>query len=334
MPLLAERAGMSSMDTGWKPWLVLYRIAFVMAIPAAGLQILGKGTEIQFGESAGPAAQLSLANLQNNYWNYYELVDGFVALNMTKGVTETLVSGEHGVQDHRRVSRFRDAELQVNFEPYTDEVEPTETPGRLVTYRIAPVFLNWASCLTRYRMSTSCLQENPVKAWAISKSNTFCSMQRSVGCKPPKPLLGPVYRCSKPRNGTTATGDEIVYGEVGVNRTTPIEGLCGHVTKTPPEGAIDELGALLLYDAWPKASIPNENTLWLDVTPDDCLNDIEACQANWSNLYLAGLAFQVLTNLLILIPCIQDCRVDARIRLALKFVEEEKLKKKNAAQKL
>merc|ERR1719359_370333 len=107
---------------------------------------------------------LKLEGLQNTYWNYFELSDGFVALNLTKGITETLVPEEHGVKKHRRVSRFRDAELRINTEPYSDEVEPTETPGRLTTYRVAPVFSNWDACLARYRMSTACLQRNPILA--------------------------------------------------------------------------------------------------------------------------------------------------------------------------
>lgn len=312
IPLFAEKAGMSALDTGWKPWLVLYRFSFMTAIPACMLQVLGLGAAAEFGMPAGTAGKLSLTKLENNYWNYFELSDGFVALNLTKGITETLVAEEHGVEDHRRVSRFRDAEIRVNIEPFSDQAEPTETPGRLATYRLAPIFENWESCLTRYRMSTGCLTRNPIKAWAISKSTSLCSAQRSVGCRPPKPRLEPVYRCSNE--------EKMVQG---AETQEPITGLCGHVSSPPPAGAIDELGALLLYDAWPKISLPDATTIWLDVSPDECLNDTAACKASWSNLFIAGLVFQILTNMCILIPCYLDCKVDHKIRQARRFVEEE-----------
>jgi hypothetical protein len=316
LPLIAERSGMSSLETGWKPFLVLYRLAFVVTVPAAALQVLGTGAEVEFGLSAGAAGELKLEDLVNTYWNYYELADGFVALNLTKGVTETRAPEEHGVEEHRRFSRFRDAELRVNTEPYSDQPEPTETPGRLATYRISPVFANWAPCTTRYRISAQCLVENPVLAWAVSKTTSLCATYKSVACRPPKPKLDPVYQCS---DGG---------GVYGVGRKEPIEGLCGHVALPPPEGAIDEFNALLIYDAWPKISLPSSDSLWLDVTPDECIGNPSECQATWSTMATAGFACQLLANLFIVVSMILDCRIDCRIRQARKIIEEEEHKER------
>jgi len=311
IPLLAKRAGMNALESGWKPYLVLWRISFVTAGIACVLQVQGSGEQNGFGLSSGAPGDLKLEQLNNDFWNYFELKDGFVGLNLTKGVVETLAPGEHGVPAHRRFSRFRDAELSINKEPYSDNVEPTETPGMLSTYRIAPVFANWAPCVANYRISSRCLELNPVRAWAVSTSTSLCSRYKSVGCKPPKPFLEPVYQCSQ------------AGGVRGIETTNPVQGFCGHVAKAPPDGAIDELGALLLYDSWPKVSLPKPSTLWLDVSPDSCINDPALCEASWSQLYLAGLAFQILTNIFILISAFCDCRVDYKIRKARYFVDKQ-----------
>jgi len=312
IPLLSATAGMNPLESGWKPFLVFWRLSLLTAIPACVLQVQGLGTQNAFGQSAGGLGSLKLQDLQNEFWNYFELADGFVALNLTKGIVETLAREEHGVKQHRRISRFRDAELRINREPYSDIPEPTETPGRLATYRIAPVFDNWAPCTSRYRISVRCLERNKVRAWAIAKSTSLCSQYKSVGCKPPKPYLEPIYGCSGPLGGVK-----------GVETSLKIEGFCGHVTKAPPEGAIDELGALLLYDAWPRTSLPSANSLWLDVAPDECVGNPASCEEQWSQLYSAGLAFQIVSNILVLVSAFFDCKVDAKIRKARYWQMEE-----------
>mmetsp|Transcript_5010 Transcript_5010/g.7783 ORF Transcript_5010/g.7783 Transcript_5010/m.7783 type:complete len:431 (+) Transcript_5010:2-1294(+) len=318
IPLLAERAGMTARETGWKPYLAMYRCSFLLGCPTLALMILGEGQKLWHGESVGSSGEFLLDQVPNKYWSYFELKDGFVALNLTKGITETLAAAEHGPPEYKRVSRFRDSELRINYEPYSDVPEPTETPGTLATYRIAPVFSDWAYCTTRYRISTNCLRQNPVKAWAISKSNSICSTYNSVSCRPPKPLLEPLYQCSD--NGGTR----------GDATKSPIAGICGRVTKPPPDGAIDELAALLLYDAWPSFSVPKPTDLWLDVSPDDCISDPKSCEDTWSQLWLAGFIFQILTNILMVVPAIQDCMVDYKIRAARTFMDKQETEKKRA----
>jgi hypothetical protein len=320
-PLAAEKAGMSALDTGWKPYLVLYRFSFVLTIPAVVFQLWGKGAEVAFGTAAGPPGGFRLDQLENTYWNYFELSDGFVALNLTKGIVETMAAREHGVKGHRRYSRFSDAELRINTEPYSDEVEPTEVPGRLVTYRIAPVFSNWATCVTRYRISTNCLLQNPVMAWAVSRSTSICSRLGSVGCRPPKPHLEPVYQCS-------TANDDGTWGIQGVGNKAEVGGVCGHVGLAPPVGALDELSALMLYDAWPKISLPSADHLWLDVSPDDCISQPDKCKTEWGEWYLVGLVFQILANLCIAIPAYYDCKVDRRIRDARRYFEMKETQKR------
>jgi len=317
IPLLGERAGMKSSETGWKPYLAMYRCAFLLAIFAIVLTVLGTGQKLWFGTKAG-SKNLKITNLKNKYWTWFELADGFVALNLTKGVTETLAAEEHGIKGFRRKSRYRDTQLRVNKEPFSDMPEPTETPGSLAQYVVAPIFESWAYCATRYRISANCLTQNPVRAWAVQRSTSLCSRARSVACRPPQPSLKPVYRC------TAKDG-----GKKGELTKLPISGICGRVTLPPPDGAIDELGALMIYDAWPKNTLPKKSDLWIDVSPDECIAEPQICDDAWSLLGLVGLIFQILTNLCLVTTMIQDCRVDRKIRAAYEFMEEQdKLKKK------
>lgn len=316
IPLLAPRAGMNAAESGWKPYLVLWRLGLFLGLPACYLQVSGDGQQNAWGEPAGVLGEIKVTEIENVFWNYFETSNGFVALNLTKGIVETLAPAEHGVKKHRRISRYRDAELRINREPYSDVPEPTETPGRLATYRLAPIFESWAPCVTNYRISARCLRRNPVKAWAVSKSTSICSSYKSVGCRPPKPFLEPVYNCGNGKGGTP-----------GASTTMPMDGFCGHVTSPPPEGAIDELSALLLYDAWPKIALPKPDTLWLNVDPDPCISDPDACKAMWSTLTFAGFALQMLGNAMVVVAAFLDLRVDGQIRKARKlFLDEQRAK--------
>merc|ERR1719221_544808 len=183
---------------------------------------MGFGQRSAFGEAAGPPGGLKLGELSNDYWSYFEASDGFVGLNLTKGVIETLDKTVHGDADSERRSRFRDAELRINTEPFADVPEPTEPPNMITAYRIAPIFAAYAPCVARYKISGSCLARNPVQGWAISETRSLCSDLRMVACKPPKPLLEPVYGCSDPGNAERV-------------------GLCGRIIQPPFEEVIDEL---------------------------------------------------------------------------------------------
>jgi len=309
LPMLAERAGMSPFETGWKPYLVFYRCSYFMAVPALVCLAMGYGERSAFGESAGPAGALTLGKLSNDYWNYFEASDGFVGLNLTKGVIETLDKTVHGDVESERKSRFRDAELRINTEPFSDVPEPTEPPNMLKAYRIAPIFASWAPCVARYRVSGACLQRNRVEGWALSETRSLCSDLRMVACKPPKPLLEPVYGCSDPDNAVH--GGRSV-GPIGV-------GLCGRIIQPPFEGVIDELKALLLSDGWPEISIPNATSLWVDVQPNKCIAAPDDCLNRWSTVGMVGVLFALLTSSCIVVPAALDCVTDYRIRSAANF---------------
>ena len=49
-------------------------------------------------------------------------------LNLTKGITETLEKTVHN-RNVPRLSRYRDAEIVNNREPFSNEEEPTVPPG-------------------------------------------------------------------------------------------------------------------------------------------------------------------------------------------------------------
>jgi len=310
LPKLADLTGMQPRQTGWKTYLCMYRAAFLTAIPSLLFIALGFGRQVAFGVSAGK--DITMSELEPASWNFFSATDGFVALNLTKGVVETLKRVEHGEEGIRRVSRFRDAELRINKEPFSDVPEPTTAPGMLAVYRIAPVFGFWSNCASRYRASTQCVYSNPVVAWAIASTDSLCSDLRTLACSSPKPMLEPVYNCGS---------DTPVYG---IEAVDPIAGLCGRVVKPPAEGVMDELGRLLLIEGWPGDRLPNKSNVWVDVHQDPCISFPDECAAQWTTQGAIGLIFAALTITCIITPAIVDCRVDKQFRDALGFIEETK----------
>jgi len=318
-PALAQLAGLMPSSTGvdWKPYLVFYRLAYFCSVPALVFMYIGPGGRESHGFPEGDVEDISLTELTRGSYKYFRANDGFVALNLTKGITETLERGEHNV-NVPRMSRFRDAQIVNNREPFSNEVEPTVPPGFQETYRIAPVFLSWAPCVTRYRISAGCLKQNEVAGWAIATSRAACTTFRMVSCRVQDPQLEPTYRCA-------------TNPIAGSSYADPIQGLCGRSTIPPSDEVQDEPSALLLLDGWPESSLPNSTHGWYDVWPDDCIADINECEQRWTMYEQVGLSLCGLTILLAVVPLAIDWTVDARFRSALKFQEDLKKKTNKAA---
>jgi hypothetical protein len=245
---------------------------------------------------------------------HFRANDGFVALNLTKGITETLPITNHSDAVPRQ-SRFRDAQIVNNREPFSDEVEPTVPPGFQENYRIAPVFARWAPCVTRYRISAGCLKQNEVVGWAFATSRALCTNLRMVACRQMSPQLNPLYKCAT---------DKIV----GKEHKAPVQGLCGRSVDPPIDEVIDELKALLLLDGWPEETMPNSTQGWYNVWPDECISNQQECESSWSMYESIALALGGITSLMAIAPVFIDCYVDARIRAAQSFAEACRLKSK------
>ena len=291
VPVLAGYSGLMVPETGvdWKIYFVLYRMCYFTSVPSVVLMYFGPGERLAFGESEGGLEDISLTELTLGSYKYFRAFDGFVALNLTKGITETLEKTVHN-RNVPRLSRYRDAEIVNNREPFSNEEEPTVPPGFMETYRIAPVFLQWAPCTTRYRISAGCLNQNQVVGWAVATSRALCTNLRMVSCRVQNPLLEPVYRCS-----TNATKGREFKGT--------INGLCGRSIPAPNPQVIDELSALLLLDGWPESRLPNASHGWYDVWPEPCVSNAEACNQHWSLLESLGSWIMFIAFLLLLILC-------------------------------
>ena len=253
VPVLAGYSGLMVPETGvdWKTYFVLYRMSYFTSVPSVFLMYFGPGERLAFGEAEGGIEDISLTELTQASYKYFRAFDGFVALNLTKGITETLDKTVHNRNVPRR-SRYRDAEIVNNREPFSNEEEPTVPPGFMETYRIAPVFLEWAPCTTRYRISAGCLNQNQVVGWAIAQSRALCTNLRMVSCREQNPLLDPVYRCAKNRTrGADYLGGGLskLWSLFGPNTGPnlgdpkrdhnfdnypgPIQGLCGRSIPAP-----------------------------------------------------------------------------------------------------
>eukprot|EP00929_Paragymnodinium_shiwhaense_P051958 TRINITY_DN26069_c0_g1_i1.p1 TRINITY_DN26069_c0_g1~~TRINITY_DN26069_c0_g1_i1.p1 ORF type:complete len:552 (+),score=70.57 TRINITY_DN26069_c0_g1_i1:140-1657(+) len=309
IPILSEKAGMMPRTSGWKPYLVVYRFAFILAVPAFVLIYYGWGAMTAFGDAEGVAGQVLVSDLTANSAKYFEAADGFVALNLTKGIWKTASRTEHGGVGQRRISRFRDAELLINTEPYTGLEEPTVPPGALDLYVMAPIFSTWEPCAAKYRISSTCLGKYPPRGWALIKSGGICNDMSMLACRPQQPKLRPFYKCSTENiDGRSMTG--------------PIQGLCGRIVLPPPQPIMDELGALLLAEQWPKQVLPNETVPWIDVSADECIAQPKACLDHWNLLGILGMCLSIVVVLCIAIPAVIDWKVDNRIRDARKFWDD------------
>lgn len=275
-----------------------------------------------FGVREGTVGGITMEELTKGSNNFFEASNGFVALNLSKGVVETLYAAEHGrleqVTDSAikpRWGRFRDAELKINREPFGDIPDPTLPPDTRSVYRVAPIFDGWAPCLSNYRISSSCLENNPVRGWAASSTGSLCVSLGMVACGPPQPVIEPVYSCST----------EPVYGKQYGNETNGT-GLCGRVTPHIPIGVIAELKVLLKLDGWPDDSLPNETSMWVNVEQDPCISNPEPCQANWSIMLAVGMILAASALSCIAYAAYQDCATDKTIRDARKTWEAAKMK--------
>lgn len=319
VPVLSSYSGLMVIETGvdWKTYFVSYRLAYFTSVPGVILMYFDPGDRAAFGLPDGGNEDISLTELTLGSYRYFRAHDGFVALNLTKGITETLQKTVHN-RNVPRLSRYRDAEVVNNREPFSSEIEPTVPPGFMENYRIAPVFLEWAPCTTRYRISAGCLNQNQVVGWAVATSRSLCTNLRMVSCREQDPLLDPLYHCT----------DAPVRGQVFKGS---IQGLCGRTVPPPTSEVIDELSALLLLDGWPENRLPNVTHGWYDVWPEECINNTEKCESQWNSIEMLGLICVGLTILLALLPWILDCRTDAKIRTAMAFQEEIKTRSKKGA---
>lgn len=309
LPILAQKAGINPSLTGWKPYLVIYHCSYLLALPALICFYLGLGHQSAFGLAAGRAGEVSMGALVPGSGRYFEASDGYVALNLTKGVLETFERTEHGDQK-KRISRFRNAELVINKEPFSDQVEPTVPPGTTQLYVIAPIFGEWAPCATKYRISTTCLGNNAPVGWAFVKLQSMCNGLNMVACRASLPELSPIYKCS-----TTQLQGRLEKGAV--------VGLCGRVVLPPPESVVDELAAIYLSEQWPLASLPNSTQVWVDVHQDPCIGQPASCVEQWELIAYVGNGFAILVVLCILVPAAMDWTVDRRIREARKYWHEQ-----------
>jgi len=311
MPYLSEQAGMHARSTGWKPYMVFYRMAFATSVPALFFLSLGWGGQAAHGLPASKSeADLSVGQLQSSLsGKYFEAVDGFVALNLTKGITEIALRSTHG-GNHLRISRYRDAELLINREPFTGLTEPTVPPGRQKLYVLAPIFRTWSPCVSRYQISSVCLNSQVIVGWAYSSSTSMCESFGAMNCRAGDMTLDPVYKCAT----------EAIHGNKYV---LPVGGLCGRVSMPPQDDVIDELSGLLKSDGWPLANMPNASMPWIDVTPEECMGRVEECTAYWNQMGSLGTLFVLLTALFILIPAYMDQRIDANIREVQSYIQEK-----------
>lgn len=320
IPRMSIDAGMVSTDL-WKPYFACYRMAFLFSLPALICIGLGYGEISGFGSrtpSGGdPSGKPSIKDLKaDQVGQHFELRDAFVGTNLTKSLVRTLNLHEHG--DPKKTSRYQQSQylLSEEREDYIDQGIPLPTvpPDTRTQFLVAPVFQSWEKCVTRQRISTLCVQNNPIVAWAIAQTDNLCAELGMVACHQAEPILDPVYHCSTP-NGAFKASD---------NREGPYVGLCGRLVKPPDDPVIEQLLDIMRADGWSDDRFP-PTPLWISVVHEKCIGSPDECLEQWNIIGLIGIVFSSLTGLCILATIVMDCQMDRHIRRARMYAQIKSL---------
>lgn len=305
IPQMSRNAGMVSSDS-WKPYFTCYRLSYLFAMPALICLGLGYGKISSFGTS--PGSDTSIVDLKaDRVGQHFILRDGFVGTNLTKSLVRTLNLHEHG--DPPKTSRYQQAEYLLRDERQ-DFLEqgiemPTLPPDTRTQYLIAPVFQNWEKCVTRQRISTLCVENNPIVAWAMAKTESLCGELGMLACKMEEPILDPVYHCS--------SADRMFKSSD--NREGSYEGLCGRTIAPPDDPVIEQFLDIMRGEGWTDDRFPTQQ-LWIDVAYEECIGRPDECQSGWELVGLIGIILASLTGFCILATMVLDCQTDRQIRRA------------------
>jgi len=310
MPQMSRSAGMVSTDS-WKPYLACYRLSYLFSLPAFLCLGLGYGQISSFGtspSSSDGSQKPSISDLSaDKVGQHFELRDAFVGTNLSQSLVRTLNLHEHG--DPPKTSRYQQAEYLLPDEREDFQEQgipmPTVPPDTRTQYLVAPVFMNWEKCVTRQRISTLCVENNPIVAWAIAQTESVCSELGMLTCKLEEPVIDPVYHCSTPSRMFKSSD----------NREGPYEGLCGRTIKPPDDPVIEQLLDIMRGEGWTDDRFP-ATPLWIDVSYEGCIGSPDECVSQWELVGLIGILFACLTGLCILITMVLDCQTDRQIRRA------------------
>lgn len=330
LPICAARAGMGTrMGQGnWKPYLCCYRLTYLLMIPSICCLGLGYGQMISFGEveTLDPAVreqkvieqrQTGLLGIligiedvkAKRVGNFFQVNNGFVALNLTKSVVKTLGAYDRVAKDGKKLQPSKYQEVEY-FEPEEEsqQIAPLP-PDTRMQFVVAPVFRRWQSCLTRFRTTSRCIEENPIVAWAVVATETPCSDLGSVSCQIERPVLDPIYNCQQEMDHNLKDS-KVRYGQTTMGY---IGQLCGRVAAPAPLLVREEFFSLYERDGWKDAS---KTTLWIDVTPDGCIADYKGCKARWELLGFVGVLLGAFVGGFMVFSIWADCYVDLKLREA------------------
>lgn len=197
LPVFAEHAGIGVFDANWKPFAHFFRLAFLCAIPAVIFITLGLGGSVAGGGDVLMSAR-TMKDMQAvadndvpaRVGDAFALDDGFIALNQTKALVETVFVSAMGTKkpqvregvEFEKPTHF----VPVDFFQAEDPLAPPPPPlpnDMIGMYVIAPIFESWQVCLTRAEMTNICMIDNNLLGFAYAEIETWCRWFKIMGCK-------------------------------------------------------------------------------------------------------------------------------------------------------
>ena len=332
-----------------KPFIPVFFIIYLIAIPASLLCYLGFGRLSQMGSpiwsADGYGNQVSIFELSSRSASlqvdrdYFESSDGFIAFNLSKSVihtlnayplesSDTLYSGlsnpiidqifgpENTTYSNLYVSEYPIFDSSTNEEMYHDV---------LSRWTVAPIFQTSDPCLEGYApIHVTCMVSNTILGWALSTdSNSFCRSIHSSACD----LEGQTdYRLS-------------VYYPLNFSSYTPTSvGVSGIVSSTPPEYIVEAIKRRFVADGWPidvdSANYPSGMpSLWMQPIPD-ITTKMEAVRFSFNVFKYISIFLISLAVVVAILPFVLDLQTDLLVkqmiisqREVLQAVNDEAMKR-------
>ena len=314
-----------------KPFLFLFYLSYLSAVPAMILCYLGFGRATSIGTditlaSATVSDLVARSQTLEPGRDYFEDVTGFIAFNLSKSVVHTVNeypidpadSLYYGLTNPVIDSVYGEetvdySDLHVSEVPLFSTSQPALFPDVISQWTVAPIFQSTSKCLQSVPpVHVTCMLANKIIGWAVaSDTSSVCRAMSSSTCT--------VW-------GQTNQSLSIYYPSP-LNFTTPVtSSFTGMLAKKPPSNIVEAIRRRYNADGWPidmdtinyPSGMPD---LWVQVIPD-IVELVEEAKEEFNIFTYIAIALMGLTTVLVLVPFVLDVYADS---LVMQLIKEQKI---------
>ena len=266
---------------------MLFDLSLITSFLAILLLAMGWGSVTAMSDQVLSTSTASLTSGQIQTGNALFLNDGYVALNHSVGVIQTL--RKYPLQSWDSLNRDSSGNASYFSEVMVVGSNLTNVKDLHVDirgiYTVAPVLQSKPDCLVDSNpISSKCADTITILGWAFTQSSSLCTTLGMSVCSQSDPLiLHPQYDCNKNN------------------------GLCAVVTSQPADEVVSNIMSRFAANNWPKST----TGLWLQVNSlSTCDTDPATCTAIYSVIGSFGVCVAVLSLVLMVTVFHLDVRMD------------------------